>query len=522
MTERHNAATWLVDRHVEGGAGDRIAVVCGDHQLTYADLQRELFRVGHALEALGIGREERVALVVNDEPAFPAWFLGCLRAGVVPVPLSTMLTGKELAGVVDDSGAQLVVCSAEYADRLPVLADGAPELQAAVVVGDADQDGPLPVHGDATFDDTDEVAPAATMTDSPGFWLYSSGTTGTPKGVMHRQIDLRATAETYGRTVLGLQPDDRCYSVAKLFFAYGLGNSLTFPFSVGATAVLNPARPTPEGVAEIVGHHQPTIFFASPGFCAATLDADVPPEVFSSVRLGVTAGEALPAELHRRFTERYGFPVLDGIGSTEALHIFLSNHPGAERPGTSGTPVEGYEVKLLDESGGEITEADTPGSLYVKGESIATGYWRRDEATEAAFQGEWLRTGDVYARSADGYWTFLGRNNDMIKAGGIWVSPAEVENVLLTHPDVSEAVVIGTQNPDGLETVVAFVVPRSGHSVDTGSIEAHCRESMAAFKRPRRIEVVDELPKTATGKVQRFELRERLVPNENQGRENRP
>ena len=229
------------------------------------------------------------------------------------------------------------------------------------------------------------------------------------------------------------------------------------------------------------------------------------------MRLGVTAGEALPAELHRRFTERYGFPLLDGIGSTEALHIFLSNRPGAERPGTSGTPVEGYEVKLLDESGGEITEADTPGFLYVKGESIATGYWCRDEATRAAFQGEWLRTGDVYARSADGYWTFLGRNNDMIKAGGIWVSPAEVENVLLTHPDVSEAVVVGTKNPDGLETVVAFVVPRRGHSVDTGSIEAHCRESMAAYKRPRRIEVVDELPKTATGKVQRFALRERLA-----------
>jgi acyl-coenzyme A synthetase/AMP-(fatty) acid ligase len=264
-------------------------------------------------------------------------------------------------------------------------------------------------------------------------------------------------------------------------------------------------------VAANLATHRPTLFLSSPGFCAAMLDADVAVDAFESVRLGVTAGESLPAELHRRFTERYGFPVLDGIGSTEALHIFLSNREGAERPGTSGTPVDGYEVKLLDDAGAEVVTAETPGYLYVKGESTAIGYWCRTDATRAAFLGEWLRTGDVYTRSADGYWTFLGRNNDMIKSGGIWVSPAEVENVLIQHPDVLEAAVVGGRDEAGLEKTVAFVIPRTGHSIDPGSIDTHCREHMAAFKRPRQVIVTDALPKTATGKIQRFALREQLA-----------
>jgi len=512
--ERHNAAAWLVDRHVTAGDGGRIAVVTDDETLTYEALLRRLFRVAHALGELGVRREERVALVLNDEPAFPAWFLGCLRAGVVPVALSTMLTATELAGIVDDAGATVVVMSAEYADRLPALAEGAPGLRAAVLAGKADVDSPVPVHLFDDYDDETERSATATWADSPGFWLYSSGTTGTAKGVMHRHADLRASALTYARTVLGIQPDDRCYSVAKLFFAFGLGNSLTFPFSVGAAAVLHAGRPTPAGVARVLERHRPTLFFSSPGFCASLLDADISPAAFSGVRLGATAGEALPAELHRRFTQRYGFPVLDGIGSTEATHIFLSNHPGRERSGTSGTAVEGYDLKLTDESGAEITAPDTPGFLLVKGESIATGYWCRTDATRQAFRGEWLRTGDVYTRSADGYWTFLGRNNDMMKVGGIWVSPAEVENVLLSHPDVSEAAVVGSHTTDGLETAVAFVVPRAGHQVDAASVEAHCRSRMAAFKRPRRVVVVDDLPKTATGKVQRYALRDRLATQE--------
>jgi acyl-coenzyme A synthetase/AMP-(fatty) acid ligase len=279
---------------------------------------------------------------------------------------------------------------------------------------------------------------------------------------------------------------------------------------VGAGSILNPQRPTPPAVIELVRTTAPTLFFASPGFIAAILDAAPPTDTFASVRCTVTAGEALPADLQRRFAERFGHPVLDGIGSTEALHIFLSNTKGAERPGTSGTPVEGYAARLVDDTGALVTQPDTPGYLQVRGPSLATGYWCRDEATRAAFQGEWLATGDVYSTSADGYWMFHGRNSDMIKAGGIWVSPAEVESVLVEHPDVLEAAVVGSRDADGLEMVVAFAVPRQGHTIDAASVDAHCRSRMAAFKRPRRLDVVDALPKTATGKVQRFALRARL------------
>jgi benzoate-CoA ligase family protein len=511
MAELHNAATWLVDRHVAEGRGENLAVICGDERLTYADLQREQWRAANALRRLDVRREERIALIVNDEPAFLAWFLGAMRIGVVPIAMNTMLTAKELGEIVADALAGVVVLSSTYAQHLAGIAGQAPSLRASVIIGDAETDaGDLPVHRWGDFDDVTEVPAVATTVESPGFWLYSSGTTGVPKGVMHRHADLRATADSYAASVLQITEADRCYSVAKLFFAYGLGNSMTFPFAVGASTVLDPGRPTPPAVAANLREHQPTMFFSSPGFCAAMLDADVPADALETVRLGVTAGESLPAELHRRFTEHYGIPVLDGIGSTEALHIFLSNHRGAERPGTSGTPVAGYELKLLDDAGAEIVTADTPGYLHVKGESVATGYWCRTEATRANFVGEWLRTGDVYTRSEDGFWMFLGRNNDMIKAGGIWVSPAEVENVLIEHPDVLEAAVVGARDADGLEITVAFVVPRSGHTVDTASIDAHCRERMAAFKRPRQVHRVDDLPKTATGKIRRFALREQL------------
>ncbi|MHB8436075.1 MAG: benzoate-CoA ligase family protein [Acidimicrobiales bacterium] len=513
MREPFNAASWLLDRHVDEGRGRATAVVCGSERLSYEDLLAASYRAARALAALGVRPEDRVPLVLEDGSPFLAMFLGAMRMGAVPIPLSTMLTAPELGQVVGDSRARIVVISAAYADHLDGIAEGAPELTDAVVVGEADRAprGRLAVCGWDDFEDDSPVETYPTWSDSPGFWLYTSGTTGSPKGAMHRHGSLRATAETYARSVLAVTGADRFYSVAKLFFAFGLGNSLTFPLFAGATTVLDPARPTPSGAAEVLIRHQPTLFCASPGFLAALLDAEVPPEAFASVRCVVTAGESLPAELYRRFVERYNVPTLDGIGTTEILHIFLSNRLGAERPGTSGTPVEGYEAKLVDADGATITEADHPGSLYVRGESIMTGYWCDIGATRAALHGEWIRTGDVYTVSSDGYWSFHGRANDMMKVGGIWVSPAEVENVLLGHPDVLEAAVVGSHTGEGLETEVAFVVPRAGHTIDIESVDAHCRAHMASFKRPRVLMVVDELPKTATGKVQRFALRNLLA-----------
>ncbi len=506
----YNAADWLVDRQLDLGNASRVAYRIDGIDTTYRQLSEQVWRAQNALRTLDVRRGERVAMVVNDELAFPAWFLGALRSGVVPVPLSTMLTASELAAIIADSEAGVVVLSAEFAAHLPTVQRSAHDLRAGVVIGDVPRD----LEGTATawsaFTDVTEAAVAPTREDSPGFWLYSSGTTGLPKGVMHRHASLEATALTYARSILDIGPDDRFFSVAKMFFAYGLGNSLTFPLSVGATAILDPRRPTPAGVTQLVADERPTLFFASPGFVAALLDADPSPDCFSSVRLTVTAGEALPATLQQRFSDRYRHPVLDGLGTSEALHIFLSNRVGQIRPGTSGLPVDGFELRLTTADGDPITAPDTPGFLHVKGPSIATGYWCRDAASRAAFRGEWLATGDVYTMSADGFWCFLGRNNDMIKAGGIWVSPAEVESVLVAHPDVLEAAVVGARDDDGLETTVAFVIPRAGATIEPASIDAHCRAAMAAYKRPRRVIVVDALPKTATGKIQRFALREQL------------
>ncbi len=523
----YNGAAWLLDRHLDEGRGERTAIRHRGSSLTYAQVLSQAWRAQNALADLGLGPGDRVALVVDDEPGFAAWFLGAQRSGLVPVPLSTMLTGPELAPVVADAGAAAIVLSASHAGRLAAVAQGAPTVTHAVILDDHDNDGeeagvpagaggtpvaPGPaVHAWARFDDSAEAPVASTTADSAAFWLYSSGTTGVPKGVMHRHGSARATSETYAAQVLRTTPDDRFLSVAKLFFAYGLGNSLTFPFAVGATAILDDRPPTPAGMLALIAAEQPTLFFASPGFTAALLDTDPDPADLASVRATVTAGESLPADLQRRFADRFGHPVLDGIGTTEALHIFISNTLDHQDPGSSGHPVPGYEIELRDEAGDLVTTPETPGFLHVRGPSIADGYWQRPDETAAAFADGWLRTGDVYTLTGEGTHRFLGRNNDMIKAGGIWVSPAEVESTLIEHPTVMEAAVVGARNDDGLETTVAFVVPATGHHIDRAELERHCRDRMAAFKRPRQIHVVDTLPKTATGKIRRFQLRERLT-----------
>ena len=533
--ESFNASVYLLDRQVEAGRGGHLAVTGPAGSLTYAELSQRVAELSSGLQALGVRPEERVLLVTSDRPETVITFLALLRMGAVAVPVSTMYNGTELGELLRDTRARVVVATGEFAAVTQEAMSLAPEATTLVLIGEPGQPGqpgqagqpgqtggsgqpgePVPAGeaGTQSWADVlaegqraEPAAPYGTWFDSPGFWLYTSGTTGTPKAAMHRHGSIARVCETYAHQVLGITPGDRCYSVAKLFFAYGIGNSLFFPFSVGATALLDPARATPAGAAARLAEDRPSLFFAGPAFFAALLAADVPPQAFASVRLATSAGEALPAEIYRRFTSRYGVDIIDGLGSTEALHIFISNQPGAVRPGTSGTVVPGYEARLVDDHDEPVADGH-PGRLLVRGDSIATGYWCRTATTRQVFQGEWLRTGDTYVRSEDGFYTCLGRTNDMIKAGGIWVSPTEVEARIVQHESVAECAVVGHRDADGLEEVVACVVPMPGTAVDGDQLIAFCREGLAAFKRPRQVLVLEGLPKTATGKIQRVVVRE--------------
>lgn len=505
-----NAATYLVDRHVQDGGGGRTAVRHQGADLTYADLAALVEQVAGAFLALGVRREERVMFCMADTPELLAGILGAFRAGIVAVPVSTMLTGGELGAILADSRARVLVCTSEFSDVASEALRASDAVTHLVVVGGAEPQVPAGVSRVPWEQALAAATPAPTadtVEDSQALWLYTSGTTGTPKAAMHRHANVRHVCQTYAAQVLGIRPDDRCLSVAKLFFAYGLGNSAFFPLSVGATTILEPRRATPEVVAERVREDAPTLFFGVPAFFAAMLAAALPADLLRGVRLATSAGEALPAALQQRWTDRFGVPILDGLGSTEALHIFVSNAPGDIGPGTSGRPVPGYEVQVRDETGTPVLPG-TPGTLFVRGQSVATGYWCRTDVTRAVFQGEWLATGDTYVQGEDGRYTCLGRSSDMIKAGGIWVSPAEVESRLLAHPDVVEAGVVGVRDAEGLERPVACVVLRSGAAVTTDELVAFCREGLAHFKAPRAVLVVDTLPRTATGKLQRYRVRD--------------
>jgi benzoate-CoA ligase family protein len=516
MSEPFNAAKFLLDRHVESGDGARIAVQSEGRSTSYLELLEDSCALAAGLCGLGVHRGDRVLFVCSDRVELVTGILGVIRAGAVAVPVSTMLTGFELAKIVTDSGARVLVVTPEFAHAASVAVTQSPEVTHVITVEDAAVDLPETVArigwpqvldtGRSTGNATSRPV-AATTGDSPALWLYTSGTTGMPKAAMHRHENLRAVCETYARDVLRTSRDDRFLSMAKLFFAYGFGNSLLFPLAVGGTAVLESRRPSADVVAERMRADSPTLFFAGPTFFAALLASELPGETFHGVRMCVSAGETLPATLYRRFTERFGVDILDGIGSTEALHIFASNREGQVRPGTTGTPVDGYELEIRDTDGQRLPDGE-PGVLFVRGASLANGYWCRTDATRAVFQGEWLCTGDTYVRSDDGYFTCLGRTNDMLKAGGIWVSPTEVEERLLQHPGVAEAAVVGVADSFELDKPVAFVVPVAGAEPTDVELVAWCREGLAAFKRPRAVVMVTELPKTATGKVQRFKLRE--------------
>jgi benzoate-CoA ligase len=517
MTEESstfNAADYLVDRHIRNGDGDRTAVVTASRTLSYVDLSHEVQRVAAGLRALGVRPEERVLMCMVDDVELFTAILATLYLGAVAVPSSTMLTGPELRKLVVDSRAGVVLGSGEYVSNVRDAVQDAPDVWHVVVAGERPDTLPVRVAGHTwqqflrAGEEKRLDEPYRAWPDSPALWLYTSGTTGAPKAAMHRHADIKLVAENYGQRVLGLTRDDRCLSVAKLFFAYGIGNSMFFPLSVGATALLEPGRVGARLIADRVVRDKATLLFGSPSFWGPLLASDVPAEALSSVRQGISAGEALPSRMFHGMTQRFGVEVLDGIGSTELLHIFISNRPGRVHPGSSGTPVPGYEAELRDEHGVVLEAAGQPGELYVRGGSAATGYWCRADTSRSVFLGEWLRTGDTYVRNADATFTCLGRSNDLLKAGGIWVAPGEVEDRLLEHPAVAEAVVVGVPDSDELDKPVACVVAVPGHHIDPDELIQWCRDGLASFKRPRAVVELTELPRTATGKIRRNVLRE--------------
>ena len=508
MGEMFNACEYLLDRRVAAGDGDRIALTGVAGELTYAQLLGRVEATAAALAGIGLQPEQRLVMFMSDSPEFVTVYLAAMRMGAVPVPVSTMLHADGLAELLRDSRARLLAITPEFAATAADAVTAAPELRGVLAPAGTGLAASVPVHDLASL--AAAASPDQTVypssADSPAFWLYTSGTTGEPKAAMHRHGSVRVVCETYAAGVLGIRRDDRCLSAAKAFFAYGLGNSLLFPLSVGAAAVLEPAPAKPDQIVARAAQYGATLFFAGPTFFANMLRAGLPADALAGVRLAASAGEALPATLYSRWTSRFGTDILDGIGMTEVLHIFLSNREGQVRPGTTGVAVPGYDLRILDEDGTEAAPG-TPGTLYVRGASAATGYWSRYDASRQVFQGEWLRTGDTYVQDADGYFSCLGRTSDMLKASGMWVSPAEVEARLLAHDAVAQAIVVAGHDADGLEKPVAYVVLRPGCRATESELVEFCRDGLPAYKRPRRVVFTDAYPTTATGKVRRVELR---------------
>ncbi len=494
MPERFNACEYLLDRRVEAGDGAKTALTGPAGDLTYAQLLDKVQRTAAGLRYLGLLPEQRIVMFMSDTPGFVTVYLAAMRIGAIPVPVSTMLHADGLAELLRDSRARLLAVTPQFAELAAGAAAQAPELRAIADPGTLATAAPDPA-----------IYP--TTADFPAFWLYTSGTTGTSKAAMHRHGAVQVVCDTYGTQVLGIRPDDRCLSAAKAFFAYGLGNSLLFPLSAGACTILEPAPARPGLFAQRAREYGATLFFAGPTFFAGMLRADLPADALSGVRLAASAGEALPAALYRRWTSHFKVDILDGIGMTEMLHIFLSNRPGQVRPGSTGVAVPGYDLKILDETGAPVPEGE-PGTLFVRGDSTATGYWSRFGSSRTVFQGEWLRTGDTYVQDADGYYSCLGRTGDMLKPGGVWVSPAEVEGRMLAHDAVAQAIVVAGLDSDRLEKPVAYIVLEPGATVTEVDLTEFCRAGLPAVKRPRRIVFVDSYPTTATGKVRRVELRE--------------
>ncbi len=512
LPKKFNVATYFVDRNVIEGRGSNIAIECGTEQVSYQQLMERTNRVGNALRELGVRIEERVALLLEDTPEFLYSFFGAIKIGAVPVPTNTYLKPQEYEYLLNDTRARVLLV---HDTLLPVLnlipRDRLKYLQTIVFVGGEE-------HGSPTLETLMESASshleaAQTSKDDAAFWLYSSGSTGTSKGCIHLHHDMVVCSELYAKGILQINERDRCYSVARLFFAYGLGNAGYFPLSCGATTILSPARPEPGGIYANIERYRPTLFFSVPSNYAALLVYRRPgTEEFdlSSVRHAISAGESLPAPLFERFKERFGIEILDALGSTETLQMVISNRPGATRPGSSGKVIPGYEAKLVDEAGNAVPSGEI-GALVIKGDSTCSGYWNQHEKTKETFDGAWFRTGDKYYQDEGGYFWYAGRADDLFKVNGRWLSPAEVESALIAHPAVQEAAVVAREDESKLTKPAAFVVIKPEFQPNdelVRTLQDWVTQRIGAYKRPRWIEFLSELPKTATGKLQRFKLRE--------------
>ena len=515
LPRRFNIAAHLLSANITRSA--KIAFIDDYGSITFGELDKQVRQLAAALLAAGIRREERVLILMHDNTDWVVSFLGALYAGIVPVAVNTLLTTDDYAYMLEHSRAQAALVSGALLPNLQAaIANAASEIHTIIV---SHPQGELP-NGTSfnVFAFSESLAqylqsplsdPATTGPDDPGFWLYSSGSTGKPKGTLHSHANPYWTIELYAKPVLGLLESDVCFSAAKLFFAYGLGNALTFPMGVGATTILMAERPTPDAVFKRWIQAQPTIFFGAPtGFAGMLAAPNLPKKAEVALRLVSSAGEALPADLGERFTAHFGVEIIDGIGSTEMLHIYLSNVPGKVRYGTTGYPVPGYALELRGDNGDAVPVGE-PGDLYIQGPSAALMYWGNREKTLETFQGAWTKSGDKYVLNSDGTYTYSGRSDDMLKVSGIYVSPFEVEATLVQHQAVLEAAVIGVIDAEGLTKTKAFVVLKSGASATDAELKAFVKDKLAAYKYPRLIEFLSELPKTATGKIQRFKLRER-------------